>query len=356
MHQFFPRQTGKAGLPPGKTVYVGPSRDAIPRVRLVDYSPSGVDEREVPRDEIAGLRQVLDSDSITWIDVDGVHDVALLEEIGKVSGLHALNLEDIANTGQRPKIEDHGEHLFVAFKMLTVHYKGLRFVTEHVTLIIGPRHVLSFQEQPGDGFDPVRDRIREGRGRIRRMGADYLAYCLVDAVVDGYFHVVTSVGDQIEDLEDEVEEGPASHLMEELHRVRRDLIYLRKITLPLREAVGTWRRADTDLLRKDTLPFLADLHDHTTHVMESVDALRDLASGVIELHRSNMDARMNEVMKVLTMIATVFIPMSFVAGLYGMNFDVMPELHQPWGYPAAVGVMVAVALGMMVFFRRKGWL
>jgi len=272
------------------------------------------------------------------------------------ANLHHLVIEDIHNTYQRPKAEDYEDFLYIVLKMISWDENLNQAQAEQVSMILGKGYVLSFKEDPGDIFDPVRVRLREGKGRIRKSGADYLAYALLDQVVDNYFLVLENLGERIESLEEELTTNPSPATLKAIHHLKRELIFLRKSVWPLREAINSLERGDSSLFQAETLVYLRDLYDHTIQVMDTIETFRDMVSGMLDIYLSSISNRMNEIMKVLTIIATIFIPLTFIAGVYGMNFANMPELQWPWGYFAVWGVMILVAGGMIIFFKRKGWL
>ncbi len=348
------RRARKAGLPPGTPVHIGDA--ALERVRItaIAYEESQVQEAEIA--DFGRYRAPADAAAVRWINVDGIHDVEILQRLGPDYGLHPLVLEDIANTEQRPKLEDYGEYLYLVVKMLSLNGEGC--TVEQVSLVLGRTYLLSFQEQgkPGDVFDPVRARLRSGAGRIRARGADFLAYSLIDAVVDQYFVILERLGERIESLEDELLHHPTPATLGEIHRLRREVIFLRRSVWPLREVLSGLRRGDSTLIQPQTGVYLQDLYDHTIQVIDTVETLRDMLQGMLDTYLSSLSYRMNEVMKVLTIIATVFIPLTFIVGVYGMNFDYFPELHWPWAYPLLWGIMVALAAFMIAYFKRRKWM
>ncbi len=347
-------RSAKHGLPPGTPVYVGKAPGEPARITVIDYDEARVVEREVARpEECFAFR---DRPTVTWINVDGIHDAALMQALGEHFGLHPLVQEDIVNTEQRPKVEDFGEYLYVVVKMLRWNDSAGEPDAEQVSLVLGRGFVLSFQERAGDVFDPVRDRIRGDKGRIRKMGAGYLAYSLLDAVVDGYFSVLEKRGEQVEALEDELIARPSPAMLAEIYRFRREGLFLRRCVWPLRELVASLERGGSPLLGKGMGVYLRDVYDHAVQVIDAMETIRDMLSGMLETYLSSLSNRMNEVMKVLTIIATIFIPLTFIAGVYGMNFKYMPETEWRWAYPAALGVMLLVAAVMLVYFRRRRWL
>ncbi len=348
------RRSKKAGLPPGTLVYTGEQQVESVRITIIDYDEQHVQERQVAStEECLPFRA---TPTVTWINVDGLHDVSVIENLGKAFDLHPLLLEDVLSTAQRPKFEDYEKHLFVVLRMLHFGDDLPTIETEQVSLIVGPNFVLTFQERVGDVFDVVRDRIRSGKGRVRRFGADYLAYSLLDAIVDSYFAVLEKVGEKIEDLEEELVSDPNQTTLRRIHGLKREMINLRRSIWPLRELVNGLQRSESTLITKSTSVYLRDVYDHTIHIIDTIESYRDMISGMLDIYLSSVSNRMNAVMKVLTIIATLFIPLTFIAGVYGMNFEHMPELRWRYGYAVVWAVMIVVAAIMLVYFRRKRWL
>lgn len=344
----------KAGLPPGTLVHIGEKRTEKVKISVLDYDAEKVVERE---DVNAGdCFPFRDSPTVTWLNISGIHDVGVVEEIGKGFDLHPLLLEDIVHAGQRPKMEDYGDYLYFTLKMLSYVETEGRVRSEQISLVLGPHFVLSFQESEGDVFDPVRERIRSAKGRIRKLGSDYLVYALIDAVVDNYFAILEEVGERIEALQEEVLSEPTPATLQTIHLVKKELIFLRKSVWPLREAVYGLQREDSPLITGGVAVYLRDVYDHAVQVIDSVETFREMTSSTLDVYLSSLSNKMNEVMKVLTIIATIFIPLTFLAGVYGMNFEYMPELKWHWGYFAVWGIMIVLSIGMLIFFRKKDWL
>jgi len=344
----------KAGLPPGTLVHIGEKQVEKPRITVMDY-----DERTFQEKEVATVEECFEfkeTSTVTWINVDGLHDVGIIEKLGNRFGLHPLIQEDILNTAERPKMEDYGNHIFLLLKVFVLSGRNHDEKIQQVSLVLGSTFVISFQEKESGVFDPVRDRIRKAKGRLRKLGPDYLAYALIDCIVDGYFGFLEKLSEEIEFLEDELVTDPKREILQKIHSLKREMIYIRKSVWPLREVVNGLERLETPLIKETTDVFLRDVYDHTIQVIDSVETLRDVLSGMLETYLSSVSNRMNEVMKVLTIIATIFIPLTFIAGVYGMNFKFMPELEWRGGYFVIVGVMVAVAFVMLIFFRKKKWL
>jgi len=354
MSKLFGKRSIKAGLPPGTLMHVGAEKVEKVKITVLDYDEQHFEDKETESiDDCAPFR---DKPTVTWINIDGIHQMDIIEKMGSCFGVHPLVLEDIVHTGQRPKIEDFGNYIYVVLKML---YRGNdegEIEAEQVSMILSESFVITFQEKEGDVFDPIRQRIKQNKGRIRKMGADYLAYSLIDAIVDNYFVVLEKFGEHIESLEEELLTEPASRTLPEIHDLKRGALFLRKSVWPLREVISGLERGESSLFKKSTLIYLRDIYDHTIQIIDTIETSRDLLSGMLDTYLSITSNRMNEVMKVLTIIATIFIPLTFIAGIYGMNFKYMPELESRWAYPGVLLVMLAVGIVMLFYFRRKKWL
>jgi len=349
------KRSRKSGLPPGTPVHIGERKTGAPRVSLMHYDGEQLAEEELK--DIPSCRTWLSRPGVTWINIEGVHQIDLLEQFGAVFGLHPLVLEDIANTGQRPKVEDYGGYLYIVLRMLSLHAARQEVVGEQASLIVGPNFVISFQEGiAGDVFDPIRERLRTAKGRMRRESADYLVYSLIDAIVDGYFVLLEKLGEQIEVLDERMLANRAGEVARTIHLLKREMIWLRKAVWPLREMINSLQRAETPLIRASTGVYLKDVYDHTIEVIDTVETYRDVLSGMLENHLSLLTTRLNEVMKVLTVISTIFIPLTFITGIYGMNFHFMPELEWRWGYPLALLGMAGIGVALYFYYRRKKWL
>ena len=354
MRKLIRRSSKKAGLPPGSLVHVGEKKVESPKVTIFDYLEDHFQEREAATvDECIPFK---DTPTVTWINIAGIHDVEILRSLGDCYAIHPLVLEDILNTEQRPKLEDFGTYLFIVAKMLYLERGTSEVRAEQISMIVGPNFVISFQETEEDVFEGIRERIRSGRGRIRHRGADYLAYALLDAVVDGYFVILETIGGELEDIEDQLIRDPSAGVLQIVYEMKRELIFLRKSVWPLREVLAVLSRQESELIKQETIAYLRDVYDHTIQVIDTIESLRDLVAGMHDTYLSSISNRMNEVMKVLTIFATIFIPLTFIAGVYGMNFDWMPELRWHWSYPILWLFMLAVGISMLVFFRRKRWL
>jgi magnesium transporter len=302
------------------------------------------------------------TDGVVWINVDGLGDISVLKKLGQHLNLHPLALEDVLNVPQRSKMEDYEHYAFLVFRMAFVE-AAMQGRMEQVSLFLGSSYVLTFQEEAEhDTFEPVRQRLRQQRGKIRHRGADYLAYALLDAAIDSFFPVLEALGEKLEALEEAVLEEPTRETMERIHLIRRTFMHLRRAMWPTREAIQAFAHSESEWVTEPTKVFLRDCYDHVLQVLDMLESYRDLAGSLMDTYLSAQSHRMNEVMKVLTIIATIFIPLTFIAGIYGMNFDGseswlnMPELRWDWGYPFCLALMAGVALCLVVFFRRKGWL
>ncbi len=345
----------KTGLPPGSLVHVGERQVDEIALSLIDYNPERINTRELAT--VAEASACLRSDSLSWLNIVGLHNTRLLEEIGATFGIHPLVLEDILNTDQRPKVEVFDDFLFVVVKMMRPPSEGSDEIdVEQVSMIVSERFLITFQERPGDVFDSVRERLNAGKGRLRTAGADYLAHTLLDGIVDHYFLVLDHLAGQMDSIEETVLEQKDPQVSHRIHRLKHDLILVRKAVWPLRDMIGILLRDEPPPIKEDTLPFLRDLYEHTVHVVDTLDTYREMVSGLLEIHFSLVNYRMSEVMKVLTVIATIFIPLTFVAGIYGMNFAHMPELEWQWAYPAVLAVMLGIAGGLLAYFRVKRWI
>lgn len=342
------------GLPPGTIPSSEGQKGEKVRITVFDYDENHIEEREVG--VIEECYDFRDNSSTTWINIDGVHNTEIINKIDTHFGIHPLILEDIVQTGQRPKIDDFGNYLFILIKMVCWRPDYEDIEAEQVSLLVGSNYVISFQEKSGDVFGEIRDRIRKGKGRIRKMGADYLAYCLLDAVVDNYFLVLEKF-DEIESVLDErIVDGFSPEMSKQIHMTKRNLIFLKKQVWPLRDVISSMIRSESKLIQDTTDIYLRDLYEHTIQVMDSIESFREMLSGLHDVYLAMMSNRMNEVMKVLTMFSTIFIPLTFIVGVYGMNFDYMPELHWKWGYPGVLGFMFILVFSMIMYFRRKRWI
>lgn len=326
------------------------------RISLIDYSPTSYQEKTIK--SVAECFPFKNKPTVTWINIDGLQQRQALEQLGKCYGFHHLVIEDIYHTRQRPKVEDYEDYFYIVLRMVYYQNNNInQLSSEQISLILNPNCVISFQEGiRGDVFDPVRKKIKNGKNRIVNYGTDYLTYSLIDAIVDNYFTVMEKLGDKIEDIEEELLTNPTPSTLQNINNLKRIIIDLRRSIWPLREVISRMQREDSPLIKESTKVYLRDVYDHTVLVIENIETLRDILAGMIEIYLSSISNRLNEIMKVLTIISTIFIPLTFVVGLYGMNFEFMPELRSPWGYPAVLTIMATVAITMLIYFRKKKWI
>lgn len=349
------RRSEKAGLPPGTLIHVGEKREGEVGLHLIHYGTDVLEEKSLSNFTEYENKEIK-TEGIEWLDVVGLHDTALIEQIGKKFSIHPLALEDILNTEQRPKIDEYDDFLYIVLKMLDLDEETGALTIEQVSFILKENLVISFQERKGDVFDSVRERIRNTAGRFRKLGADYLLYALMDSVVDNYFVILEKIGEQVEETEELLLTHPDQETVRSIYRMKRELLTLRHAVWPLREAVSSIRKTEHILVQSQTQTYFSDLYDHVIQNIDTVENFRETVSGMLDLYLSSISNRMNEVMRVLTVIATLFIPLTFIVGVYGMNFKYMPELEWHWGYPFVWILMICVAFVMMYWFKRKKWL
>lgn len=344
----------KAGAPPGTLVHVGEKRTDRVHITLTEYDRDTLVEKQV-QDVQALLAEKPADGTIRWIDISGIHDVTVIETVGRAFHIHSLVLEDILNTGHRPKLEVHEDYVYIVLKMLHYDVQTNSIQSEQLSLILCDGYVLSFQEKPGDVFDALRERIRSGKGRIRKNGCDYLVYALLDAVVDHYFLILEHFSDQIELMEEALLNEPSSATLEAIHTHKREMVFFRKHVWPLRDIVGQLKKGEAPYIQTTNRVFFDDVYDHMVQAVDVTESFRDMLTGLQDLYISTISHKMNEVMQVLTIIATIFIPLTFIAGIYGMNFQNMPELTWRWGYGAVWLLMASVTAGLIFYFKRKKW-
>jgi magnesium transporter len=347
------RRSAKTGLPPGSLVHVGERKIEHSSITLLEYGPDKLEERQF--DTIAASRDFTPTQPILWLNVYGLHEPEVMAEIGRRFNLHPLVLEDILNTDQRPKLDEYENYLFVVARFFDYDDKTMTVSSEQVSMVVGHRFVLTFQEKPTGNFNPVRDRLRLDRGPIRRAGADYLAYTLLDAIVDRYFAVLEGLSERAEHLEEELMEKPSPRVLETLHHLKRETLTLRRAVWPLREVVNVLTRSN-GFFGTEVQPYLRDVYDHTVHVIESLEAVRDLIAGLLEIYLSTVSNRVNQEVRILTVIALIFMPSALMAGIFGMNFKSMPLLDNPDGFTMIIATMVCVAATLALVFWRRKWL
>jgi magnesium transporter len=347
------KRSKKAGLVPGSLVHIGNQYAEKSKISLIRFDELSIVEKEIVG--AADLSAEQNQPGLTWINIDGLHDVQLIAEIGNIFSVHPLIMEDILNTDQRPKTEDFVEYIYIVLKTFHNH-SDENLNPEQVSIILGHNFVLSFQEKESSLFEPIRERLRNNKGRIRKSGADYLAHDIIDNIVDNYFIVLENLEEKIEKLEDDLVKQTTPARPETIHRLKRELIFLRKSLWPLREAISSLQRLDSKLINESSVVYFKDISDHIIAIIDTVDTYRDMLAGMLDIYLSSTSVKLNEVMKVLTIIATIFMPLTFLAGVYGMNFRYMPELEWHWGYYGIWAVMLIIAILMLIFFRNKKWL
>ncbi|MBN2808988.1 MAG: magnesium/cobalt transporter CorA [Deltaproteobacteria bacterium] len=354
MARFLKNKTAALGQAPGELVFIGEQKVHQATIRIIDYTRDNLTELEL-HDINDGI-PFKETETVTWINIYGLHDIELIRNIGQGFGLHALALEDIVHTGQRPKLEEFDDYLFFVIKMMRYDENEGKISSEQLSMILGRSFLITFQERPGDVFEPVRERIRKSKGRIRGVGIDYLAYALLDTIVDNYIHIVERIGEQIEAVEDEILDNPTQKILTKINNYKREMNYLRKSIRPAREFILQLSRLDSDLIQTETIPFLKDLLDLATQTVEVIDTYREMLSDHLNIYNTGISNRLNEIMKVLTIFSAIFIPLTFIAGIYGTNFEHLPELHFRYAYFVFWGVLIVVALTMLHFFKRRKWL
>ena len=342
------------GQPPGTIVFTGEKKDEELKITIIDYNLKKFTLKESQL-VVSNLRDI-EKSTIRWINIKGLHNPEIIEQIGNQFDLHPLLLEDIEHIEQRSKIDNYEDHYFVVLKMLYLDKETEEIEPIQVSLVFGEQFVLTFQEREIGILEIIRQRLKSGRGRIRKMKSDYLAYCILDAIIDNYFVILENMDDKIETLEDELIEHPTTETLQNVYKLKRGNIIFRKSVWPLREVINRLQREETDLIKEETKIYIRDLYDHTIQIIDTVENFRDILGGMMDLYLSSISNKMNEIMKVLTIISTIFIPITFIAGVYGMNFLFMPELQSPLGYPITWIVMIIIAIILLFFFKRKKWL
>ncbi len=340
------------GEPPGTLFYNGEETNKRIKITLIEFNETEFIEQDFY--DLSDCIMHVKPNMVKWINVEGVHNTALIEKIGHIYDLHPLTLEDIVHIDQRPKFEEFDNYVLAILKMINY---DTEVVSEQLSIVMLENTVISFQEpHGGDAFDIIRNRLRQAKGRVRKLGADYLFYALIDAVVDCYFHVIEKIGDKVEEIEEEIMNEPKKESLNQLYRMKREIIFLRKQVWPLRDMIANLIRSETKFITPNTQLFLRDVQDHSTRIIDTVETYRDLLSGIMDIYLSTNANKMNEVMKVLTIMSSIFIPVTFIAGVYGMNFEYMPELKSPYGYAGAWAVMLTVIISLVVYFKKKKWM
>lgn len=351
----FSRRSHKTGLSPGTLIHIGQRKTEHVTITEIDYNAEAIHYDK----EVQNLEECLafgDKSTVTWININGIHEPAVVEKACTFFNVHPLIQEDILNTGQRAKIEDFENYVYIVLKVICWDNEADDLVVDQISILMSDSFVVTFQEVERGVLDPVRERIRANKGKIRKMGADYLVYAILDAITDNYFAVLELVGDRIETLEESMIDDSNAQVLHQIHTFKRNMINLRKCIWPAREVMGALHRGESPLFGEATLIYLKDVSDHTIQIIDTVESYRDMISGLLDFYISNINNKMNEVMKVLTVISTIFIPITFIASVYGMNFKDMPETEWPWGYYGALGLMALIGLSLVWYFHRRKWI
>ena len=348
------KRARKAGQPPGVLKYLEEEPQEEIKISYIDYDKDSYQEEEIT--EISELKKLKESETVSWLNIIGLSDVEKIEKLCNVFNIHPLVQEDIIHVHQRPKMEEHKDSLYIVLKMLNYNESEEDIEVEQVSIVVGDNYVITFQERAGDVFDPIRKRLKNEKGRIRTMQADYLAYTLIDVIVDNYFIILEKIGDKIEIIEEELVNQPSDDTLQKIYKYKNEMIFLRKSVWPLREVINGLEKSDTKFINSSVKLYLRDVYDHTIQVIETVETIRDMLGGMLDIYLSSISNKMNEVMKVLTIIATIFIPLTFIAGIYGMNFEYIPELTWQNGYFVVLIVMAVIAAYMVYYFKKKKWL
>ncbi|MFA6162945.1 MAG: magnesium/cobalt transporter CorA [Methylobacter sp.] len=343
----------KSGLPPGSLVHVGEVHEHENKITVIDYNKSTSEKRTI--ESIEELLPYKNTDTVTWVIIEGLKDVSIIDAIGQHFDIHGLVLEDILNTHQRPKFEEFDDYLYIVIKAISLEDGALDIQYEQISLLLLNNFVFTFKEKPDEIFAPILNRLCNGKSHIRDRGADYLAYVIMDTIVDEYFALQDTFDELIESIEDKLLTNPSAQTLTTIQKIKRELIFLRRTVSPLRELLAAIQRSDSSLINERTKRYFGDIYDHAIRIIEAMESYRDLIAGMLEIYLSSVSNKMNETMKVLTVFASIFIPLTFIAGVYGMNFEYMPELKWKWGYPALWGVFIGVTVFLLMYFKKKKW-
>jgi magnesium transporter len=354
MSESFSYASEKSGLPPGSLIHVGEVHEHEHKITVFDYNKSSLNKHTIKT--IAELLPYKTTDTLTWVIIDGLKDVSVIDDIGQHFDIHALVLEDILNTHQRPKFEEFDDYLYIVIKALSLAADQFNVEYEQVSLLLLNKFVFTFKEKPDALFDPIFNRLNNDKSNLRNLGTDYLTYVIMDSIVDEYFGLQDNFDELIETLEDELLANPSAQTLDSIQKIKRELIFLRRTISPLRELLAAIQRSESPLLNNKTKRYFGDVYDHAIRVTEAIESYRDLIAGMLDIYLSSVSNKMNETMKVLTIFASIFIPLTFIAGVYGMNFEYMPELKWRWGYPLLWVVFVGVSIFLLRFFKKKNWL
>jgi magnesium transporter len=345
----------KSGLPPGSLIHVGDVHESVTRMSVIDYSKENIEEQEI--ESVDDILKYKDSNTVTWVIIEGLTNVTIVERIGAIFGIHNLVLEDILNTHQRPKFEEYDDHLYIVLKSLLTENERFTVAYEQISLLVLKNFVFVFKEKTDDLFKPVQQRLKTSKGRLRSLGSDYLTYAILDTIVDQNFIIIDSLDDAITSVEDSLlTSEPTQDTLHTIQMLKREIISIRRNVSPIRELMSGMLRSESDLINEKTHIYLRDVSDHAIRVIESIELYREILTGLLDIYISSVSNKMNEVMKVLTVFASIFIPLTFLAGIYGMNFEYMPELKWKWAYPVLWAVFVSIPVVLLIYFKRKKWL
>ncbi len=354
MHESLSYASEKSGLPPGSLVHVGEVHEHEHKITVIDYNKSTLARRTIKN--IEELLPYQNTETVTWVIIDGLKDVSIIDAIGQHFDIHALVLEDILNTHQRPKFEEFDDYLYIVIKALSLGADDFNVEYEQVSLLLLDKFVFTFKEKPDAIFEPLFSRLNNDKSQLRNLGTDYLTYVIMDAIVDEYFSLQDTFDELIESVEDDLLTNPSAQTLNTIQKIKRELIFLRRSVSPLRELLASIQRSESQLLHEKTKRYFGDVYDHVIRVSEAMESYRDLIAGMLDIYLSSVSNKMNETMKILTVFASIFIPLTFIAGVYGMNFEYMPELKWRWGYPALWAVFIGVSVFLLRFFKKKNWL
>jgi len=347
------QRSSKSGMPAGSLIHIGEKKVEKVKIKLIDYGVTEYTEKDI--ENIEQCFPYKDDHTITWINIDGIHETDIMEKLGDCFGFHPLILEDILNTQQRPKIEDFNDYIYFVLKMIDYSYKTNTISLEQVSIILGKNYVISLQEKPLEIYEPIRSRIKNDKSKIRNTGSDYLVYLLIDSIIDNYFSVLEKIGEKIEHVENKLVSSPTQKTLKTIYNLKRNMLYMRKSTWPLREIISRLERGEISLINDSTRIYIRDIYDHIIQVIDTIETFRDMLSGMVDIYLSSMSHRLNEVMKILTIISTIFIPITFIASIYGMNFRFMPEISWKWSYLVVWAIILFIIVYMVIYFKRKKW-
>lgn len=352
--EFFKKGNKQIGSAPGTLVHIGEHYTDKVKITMIEYSEDYYNEIEA--NTVEDCFEMAKSNTIKWVNVDGINDISIIEKIGIRLNLHPLLLEDILNTGQRSKMDDYEDNLFIVLKMIYYNEKENLIKSEQVSIVVKDNYLISFQEFSGDVFQNIRDRLKGGRRNIRKTGSDYLAYALMDAIVDSYFLILEKMGNKMDDIEERMMDNPSRDVLQEIYNIKRQMLFLRNSLWPLREVIGTMSRCESNIIKDTTGIYLRDVYDHCIQVIDTIETYQDIMSNMLDTYLSSISNKTNDVMKVLTIFSTIFIPLTFLAGIYGMNFKYIPELQWNYGYPIFWIVSIIIIIVMLCLFKKRKWL